>query len=174
MAFYIVVKGKLTPFKFQYLGNKVTVRMEQTLAHGETLPKKNVEGFSEVFAIDIMTNNPFILSPASRIKDAEALMVKHKIHHIPLVIDTKLTGLISKSDIAEDMIDFEKEIRLDKVMSKMILAASESTPLRHVAEVFLNENINSLPILDNDFILTGIITHRDLLRWLLDHQKFTK
>jgi CBS domain-containing protein len=42
-----------------------------------------------------------------------------------------------------------------------------------VAEVFLNENINSLPVIDNDFNVTGIITHRDLIRWLLDHQKFT-
>lgn len=174
MAFYIVVKGKLTPFQFQYLDNKLTVRMEQTLVHGEAVPKRTIERSSDVFAIDIMTNKLVTLSPAAKIKDAEALMVKHKIHHIPLVIDNKLTGLISKRDIAEDMIDFEKEIRLDKVMSKMILAASESTPLRHVAEVFLNENINSLPILDNDFILTGIITHRDLLRWLLDHRKFTK
>ena len=174
MAFYIVVKGKLTPFQFQYLDNKVTVRMEKTLIHGETVAKKNIERSNDIFAIDIMTTKLVTLSPAARIKDAEALMVKHKIHHIPLIIDTKLTGLISKKDIAEGMIDFEKEIRLDKVMSKMILAASESTPLRHVAEVFLNENINSLPILDNDFLLTGIITHRDILRWLLDHQKFTK
>lgn len=173
MAFYIVVKGKLTPFQFQYLDNKVTVRMEQTLARGETVAKKNIERSSDVFAIDIMSKNVLTLSPAARIRDAETMMVKHNIHHIPLIIDSKLTGLISKRDFAENLIDFEKEIRLDKVMSKMVVAASESTLLRHVAEVFLNENINSLPIIDSDFVLTGIITHRDLLRWLLDHQKFS-
>ncbi len=59
-------------------------------------------------------------------------------------------------------------------MSKMILAASETTPLRHVAEVFLEENINSLPIVDDEFKVTGIITHRDLIRWLLANQKFSK
>ncbi len=174
MAFYIVVKGKLTPFQFQYLDNKVPIRLEKTLAHGEKVPKANPGMPGDIFAIDIMTKKLVTLSPASRIKDAEALMDKHKIHHIPLTIDSKLTGLISKRDIPEGLIDFEKEIRLDKVMSKMVLAASEGTPLRHVAEVFLNENINSLPIVDNDFVVTGIITHRDLLRWLLDHQKFTK
>jgi CBS domain-containing membrane protein len=174
MAFYIVVKGKLTPFQFQYLDNNVSIRLEKTLVYGETAPRANIAISGDAFAIDIMTRKLVTLSPAARIKDAEALMDKHKIHHIPLIIDSKLTGLISKRDIPENMIDFEKETRLDKVMSKMVLAASECTPLKHVAEVFLNENINSLPIVDNDFIVTGIITHRDLLRWLLNHQKFTK
>ena len=174
MSFYIVVKGKLTPFQFQYLDNKVPIRLEKTLAHGQMVPKGNTAMSNDVFAIDAMTNKLLTLSPAAKIKDAQALMNKHKIHHIPLIIDNKLTGLISNRDIPENMIDFEKEIRLDKVMSKMVLAASESTPLRHVAEVFLNENINSLPIVDDDFFVTGIITHRDLIRWLLKHQKFTK
>lgn len=175
MAFYIVVKGKLTPFQFPYLDNQVTVRLEQTRVHGEAAAKVNgAEPHpSDVFAIDVMTNKLFTLSPAARIRDAEVMMKQHKIHHIPLIIDSKLTGLVSKRDIPENMVDFEKDIRLDQVMSKMVLAASEGTPLRHVAEVFLNENINSLPIVDNDFILTGIITHRDLIRWILNNQKFT-
>ena len=41
-------------------------------------------------------------------------------------------------------------------------------------EKFLKENINSLPVVDSDFIVTGIITHRDLIRWLLENQKFQK
>ncbi len=174
MAFYIVVKGKLSPFQFQYLDNKVSVRLEQTLVHGGPTPPKKSTLSKDIFAIDIMASKIITLSPAARIKDAEMLMMKHKIHHIPLTIDSKLTGLVSKRDIPENMIESEKECRLDKVMSKMVLAATESTPLRHVAEVFLNENINSLPIVDDDFILTGIVTNRDLIRWLLDHQKFTK
>jgi CBS domain-containing protein len=124
-----VVKGKLTPFQFQYLDNKVSIRLERTLAHGETLPKENSVIPAEIFAIDIMTRKLVTLSPAAKIKDAVKLMDLHKIHHIPLIIDSKLTGLISKRDIPGNMIDFEKEIRLDKLMSKIVLSASESTPL---------------------------------------------
>jgi CBS domain-containing membrane protein len=174
MAFYIVIKGRLTPFQFEYLDNKVMIRLEQTLASGSPKTKTNSTVTSDVYAIDVMTKKLITLSPAARIRDAEALMSKHKIHHIPLIIDSKLTGMISKRDLAENMIDFEKEIRLDKVMSKMVLAASEGTPLRHVAEVFLKENIDSLPIVSDEFVVTGIITHRDLLRWLIDQQKFSK
>ena len=67
---------------------------------------------------------------------------------------------------------FEKEIRLHQVMAKLVVCAGEYTPLRHVAEVFLKENINSLPIVSDELKLVGIITHRDLLRWLIEKQKF--
>lgn len=174
MAFYLVVKGRLTPYQFQYLDNKTPIRLEKTLSHGEPKPRENTVVPGEVFAIEVMTSKLITLSPAARIKEAAALMHAHKIHHIPLTIDRLLTGVISSRDIPENLIGAEKEIRLDKVMSKIVLAASESTPLRHVAEVFLKENINCLPIVDDSYFVTGIITHRDMIRWLLKNQKFTK
>lgn len=179
MAFYIVVKGKITPFSFEYLDNSSPVRLDKTLIHGESPVKgKNKsahEGLlKEVFAIDVMTSKILTLSPASKIKDAKELMDQKKISHIPLLIDNMLTGMISQRDISAQGDDFDNEIRLHTVMSKTVLAASETTPLRHVAQVFLNENINSLPIVDSDFAVSGIITHRDLIRWLLENHKFQK
>ncbi len=178
MAFYLVVKGKLTPFQFDYLDDSTPIRLERTIVHGENLKGKNKlaqEGLqNEVFAIEIMSTKLVTLSPAAKVKDAKKLMEEHQIHHIPLLIDKLLTGMISLKDISEESLRLDQEIRLDKVMSKMVLCASESTPLRHVAQVFLKENINSLPVVDSDFVLTGIITHRDLIRWLLENQKFQK
>lgn len=177
MAFYIVVKGRLTAYQFQYLDDSAPVRLERTIIHGTTPPKgrnkREVENLQrEVFAVDVMTKGLISLSPAATIREAKELMENKKIHHIPLLIDKRLTGLISKHDIPESDNILAQEIRLDKVMSKMVLCASETTPLRHVAEVFMKENINSLPIVDDDLIVTGIITHRDLLRWLLENNRF--
>lgn len=177
MAFYIVVKGRLTPFQFQYLDDSAPIRLERTLLHGaSSLKGKNKPQLEElrreVFAVEVMTKDLITLSPAARVSEARALMENKKIHHIPLLIDKRLTGVISRHDIPDSALIEDKEIRLDKIMSKMVLCASEHTPLRHVAEVFMKENINSLPVVDDDLIVTGIITHRDLLRWLIEHQKF--
>lgn len=179
MAFYIVVKGKITPFQFDYLDDSNPIRMERTLIHGENAPKginksaqENLQ--KEVFAIEVMTSKIITLSPAAKVKDAKELMEKNKISHVPLLIDKLLTGMISQRDIPSNATELESEIRLDKVMSKMVLCASETTPLRHIAQVFLKENINSLPVVDSDFAVTGIITHRDLIRWLIENQKFQK
>ena len=173
MAFYIVVKSRITPFDFPYLDHNQSVRLDPTLIHGQKpKPHQNVD-HKEVYAIDVMTKNVVSLSPASRIKEAKFIMDEKKIHHIPLVIDFKMTGLISSRDIPENPDFHDGEIRLDKVMTKMVLCASDSTPLRHVAHVFLKENINDLPIIDDELRLCGIITHRDLLGWLINNNKFS-
>lgn len=176
MAFYIVVKGHITPFDFAYIENEIPIHLESTQIHGSPPKGKSKEAKEhlqkEVFALEVMSRNLITLSPANLIREAADLMLKHKIHHIPLVIDKRLTGVISHKDISHSETVLDQEIRLDKVMSKMVLCASEYTPLRHVAQVFVRENINSLPIVDDDLIVTGIITHRDLVRWLLDHHKF--
>lgn len=175
MAFYLVVKGRLTPYQFPYLDIETPVRLEETQIRGRSALKgKNKaeleNALQEVFAIDVMTSSPLTLSPAARIFEVEQLMNLHKIGHVPLVIDKKVCGLISRHDLP----GIEKDARTDKVMTKLVLVASEGTPLRQIAEVFLMENINSLPVVDNDLLLTGIITHRDLLRWSLDEQKFQR
>lgn len=177
MSFYIVAKGKITPFQFQYLDDNIPTHVDSTLIHGEP-PKPKVQPLPgakiDVYALEVMTKNIHSLSPAATILQAKILMEGKKIHHIPLLIDHKLCGMISQRDMPENPDFFDKEIRLDKVMSKLIVCASEYTPLRHVAEVFLKENINSMPIVDNEFKVAGIITHRDLIKWLLANEKFQK
>lgn len=177
MSFYIVTKGKLTDFQFKYLEDNIPPHVEKTLLYGEKpKPKSNPTPDSkiDVYAIDVMTKNIHSLSPAATILQAKILMEVKKIHHVPLLIDQKLCGMISQRDIPENPDVFDKEIRLNKVMSKLIVCASEYTPLRHVAEVFLKENINSMPIINDEFRVAGIVTHRDLIRWLLANEKFQK
>jgi CBS domain-containing protein len=177
MSFYIVAKGKLTQFQFQYLEDNVPPHVEPTLLYGEK-PKPKAHSTSDskvdVYAIDVMTKNIHTLSPAATILQAKRFMELKKVHHVPLLIDHKLCGMISQRDIPENPDVFDREIRLDKVMAKLIVCASEYTPLRHVAEVFLKENINSMPIINDEFRLSGIVTHRDLIRWLLENEKFQK
>jgi CBS domain-containing protein len=180
MAFYVVVKGNINNFDFPYLHQKHAPRLAKTMAPGE---KKIVKGKNkneadsiqkEVFAIELMSKNIQTLSPAAKIKEAKQIMLKHKIHHIPIMVDNVITGLLSERDLSHGEEELDQQIRLHKVMSKTILCASEGTTLEAVANVFYHENINSLPIVDEDFFVTGIITSRDILKWLLDNQKFQK
>ncbi|MFZ4714576.1 MAG: CBS domain-containing protein [Bacteriovoracaceae bacterium] len=177
MAFYIIVKGKITPFQFRYLDSNIPVHLEKTQIHSEELKgKSKIEAqklLKDPVAIEAMTSKLITLSPAAKIRDAQNLMKEKKLHHIPLLIGTLLVGLISEKDLPHDPNLLEQEIRVSQIMSKIILCADEQTPLRHVAKVFMEENINSLPIIDENLMVTGIITHRDLLKWLLKNNQFT-
>lgn len=173
MSFYIVSKGHLTPYDFAYLDTDIPVRLEATQVHGKPRPSHAHPHQRDYYAYELMTKNVITSGPAVRISEARELLREKKIHHLPLVIDHKLTGLVSSHDLA-NLPESENLRRLADHMSKLVLCASDSTPLRHVVEVFFRENINALPLVDEEFRLSGIITHRDLLRWLLENGKLLK
>ncbi len=173
MSFYIVSKGHLTPFDFPYLEQDVPIRLDPTVVHGQKKPRPLEKHTRDYYAYELMTKNVQTMSPANFIGEAKHLMHAKKFHHLPLVIDHKLTGLIS----AQDLANLKDESNLERVshhMSRLVLCASETTPLRHVVDVFYHENINALPLVDDEFKLVGIITHRDILKWLVEQKKLTK
>lgn len=173
MAFYIVSKGRLTQYSFSYLDNELPVRLEPTQIHGQKKRTAPDAHSRDYYAYELMSKNVQTLSPANFIAEARQLMHEKKFHHLPLVVDHKLTGMISYQDLV-NLKDGENLERVAHHMSRLVLCASDTTPLRHVVDVFFHENINALPLIDDDFRLVGIITHRDILKWLVENKKLLK
>lgn len=156
MAFYICMHGKLAPHSFSYIEDKS--------------PQPGLRKPGEVYARDIMSKALVTISPRDTIKDAEAVMQKHDFHHLPLVVDKEIRGVVSRHDLARG----KPEDPVSNVMSSTVLAANEGTPILHLAQVFIREDINCVPILDQDLRMIGIVTHRDVFRWLINNKKFQK
>lgn len=170
MAFYIVSRGHLTLYDFSYLDHDGPIRLDPTQIHGRPRYVREDTPPKDHYAFELMQKNVLSLSPAALVGDAKKLMEEKKFHHLPLVIDHKLTGMLSSHDLA----NLGEESNLEHVagrMSRLVLCASDSTPLRHIVEVFYRENINAIPLVDEEFRLSGILTHRDLLKWLLENKK---
>jgi len=173
MSFYIVVKGNISNFDFKYLSGKAAPRLNKTILSSNT---KGVEkevirqSAVEVYAAEMMSKNLQTLTPANKVKEASEIMKTYNIGHIPILVDDVLTGIIALVDLDEH----EDELRLHEVMSKTILCGSESTPLRHIIEVFYHEKIRCLPIVDSNMFLIGIVTLSDILKWVLEHKKYYK
>lgn len=49
---------------------------------------------------DIMSDRVHIVLKNNRVKDAAAVMVKHNVHHLVVMEDGKVVGMISTMDIA--------------------------------------------------------------------------
>ena len=54
-------------------------------------------------ATDIMTSNPITISSEKDVKDAITLMIKNNISGIPVVKNSKLIGIITKSDVIQTL-----------------------------------------------------------------------
>jgi len=132
-----------------------------------------------MFVSDWMTKKVFVVAPDDSISDAVSLMKEKRIKHLPVVKDDKLKGIISDRDIkaytpskATALDIFELHYLLAKTnvkeaMKVKVITTSPDTPVEEAAMVMHDENIGSLPVLQNGK-LVGILSDRDIYQVLVD------
>lgn len=105
--------------------------------------------------------DPFFLSPFHIVSDALELMERYKISGVPITNDEgKLVGIITNRDIR-----FEKGIskKIDEVMTKEnLVTAREGISMDDALEKMKSHKIEKLPIVDDEGVLKGLITIKDI------------
>ncbi len=105
--------------------------------------------------------DPFFLSPDHIVSDALELMERYRISGVPITDETgKLVGIITNRDIR-----FETNVnkKIDEVMTKenLVTAKIEIT-MDEALEVMKKYKIEKLPLVDDRFMLVGLITIKDI------------
>ena len=122
---------------------------------------------------EIMTREPYTLTPDASLADARRLMAEHHIRHIPVVTgDGALAGLVSQRDVlaAEDSRLARGaaagvspgEVALAAVMTAPVQSIDEHASLRGTALHLQRNKLGCLPVLRNG-LLVGIITDSDFV-----------
>ena len=105
--------------------------------------------------------NPFSLTAAHTLGDADALMAKFRISGVPIVDgDNRLIGIITNRDMK-----FEEDMsrRIGDVMtSQGLITGYEGTTLSEAKTILQRNRIEKLPIVDKDNHLKGLITIKDI------------
>lgn len=130
-----------------------------------------------MFARDIMNAPVQVVSPDATVAHARNLMVRHKISRLPVMENGKLTGIITKKDIAYRMRKGEPAWRhrpLDRVpvgalMTEHPVVVQPDTGVKEIARIFVEHNFSSVPVVDAGAV-TGIITKTDLMKSTLVRQ----
>ncbi len=116
----------------------------------------------------IMTKNVLTLSPDDNLADAREIMIKNKIHHLPVVNKTgKLVGIITSWDMVKREIgpDELKKIRVEDAMTKNMATLEADQHLGAVAELLLEHLFHAVPIVNEVGNLIGIVTTTDIIRY---------
>ncbi|UUV21814.1 CBS domain-containing protein [Paenimyroides aestuarii] len=128
----------------------------------------------------IMTKNLETLTVNQTLYDAEKMFKKHGIRHIPVVEGKKIVGVLSYSDLLKisyaDVTETEDAVEtvvydmftIAQVMAKTPLTVSADTTVKEVVEILAKETFHSLPVVENDEELVGIVTTTDLLNYFLE------
>lgn len=105
--------------------------------------------------------DPFSLTADKLVADADALMGKFRISGVPIVdADKKLIGIITNRDM-RFLSDFSTPI--GEVMTKEnLITAPVGTTLKQAQEILSAHKIEKLPIVDENGILKGLITIKDI------------
>lgn len=106
--------------------------------------------------------NPFSLSPEHSVNDANQLMAKYKISGVPICKDGKLIGIITNRDL-RFMSNADYNRKIYEVMTREnLVTAPVGTTLEQAQEILRKHKIEKLPIVDENGILKGLITIKDI------------
>jgi len=115
-----------------------------------------------------MTSPVKTMGPKGTIAAAAKIMVQHDFGSIVVVEGKKPVGIITERDITKQVIKGKgllKEI-VKNVMTKALVTAPPTLPVQDAFELMLKNKIRRLPIIENNN-LVGIVTGKDLMRWVL-------
>ncbi|MDO5848093.1 MAG: CBS domain-containing protein [Methanobrevibacter sp.] len=123
---------------------------------------------------NLMTEDLITIDKDQNLTDALKLMHKHKISRLPVLNANhehkkELVGIISERDIADKIgsAKFEKKpisrIHVSSVMVKDIITVPEDMDLIDVAKLMFDNGIGSVPVMDDENNLVGIVSKADFL-----------
>lgn len=124
----------------------------------------------------IMSTNLKVLVQTDSIKKAQELFETHKVHHLPVVSDRKIVGIVSKSDflyfikqVAEgsqdDLIQqtLLTSLKVEQIMTKEVVTIQKEHTTMKALEIFARNQFHCLPVLDGE-VLVGIVTPYDFIK----------
>jgi CBS domain-containing protein len=129
---------------------------------------------SPLLASQIMSTNVVTLNPTDTLAKAWRLIVKSRFRHVPILYKRKLVGILSDRGLLEELFEIKDHLiqgtkaeHVSDVMVRNVLISRPNTEISHIAQIFVEEKIGSMPIIDEKDKLVGILTRSDILRTLV-------
>lgn len=131
---------------------------------------------------DIMTRKVVTLFEEDNLTQVRANLARYRFHHLPVVDDGKLVGMLSHHDLLRasapsgehiTAAQFREERMLERsfvrdLMQTDLVTATPSLPIKLAAKRMLERRVGALPVVDADNNLIGIVTEHDLVRSLVE------
>lgn len=128
----------------------------------------------------IMTKDLLCVQEDDTLSVVKSIFQKHRIHHIPVLKDEALVGMLSKSDFSlfkngfnETYVDkMIEEVRLNNytardIMTTKLARLNQDDRINVALEIFRENLFHAIPVVEGDKIV-GMITTYDIIKALAD------
>lgn len=125
----------------------------------------------------VMTAHVVSVSTDDTLETVRNLFATHRFHHVVVMENGKIAGIISDRDLLRHMSPFAgkpTERAMDaasvrkkahQAMTRSVMTIAPQAPAAEAALLLLNNGISCLPVVDDRGACVGIVTSRDMLRW---------
>lgn len=104
--------------------------------------------------------DPIFLSPDHTIHDALQIMERYRISGVPITENGKLVGILTNRDLR---FEGDNDRKIATAMTKdNLITAPVGTTLDEARNILQNYKVEKLPIVDENFMLKGLITIKDI------------
>ena len=136
---------------------------------------KHNEPVHKIMAADLVS-----VHEKQKLSDVHHIIVERKIHHVPVVAGGRLIGLISATDLLRvSWGDVNRQdprqvdalldtLTIRDAMQEDLVTMRRTDTVRHAAEILSQGEYHSVPVLDDEGMLAGMVTSTDLIKYLLD------
>ncbi|MCQ5375465.1 MAG: CBS domain-containing protein [Methanomassiliicoccales archaeon] len=126
---------------------------------------------------DVMTKDVIAINEDTSIKDLKALFDKYDYNGFPVVRDGYLVGIVTKLDLLKtispgksvsktNLLKLFAE-RVDEIMRRAVISINVDDDLKKAVEYMVEFKLRSLPVVDDEGKLVGMISRRDIMDHLL-------
>ncbi len=106
--------------------------------------------------------DPFYLSPDNTVLEADQLMARYRISGVPICDENKvLVGIITNRDM-RFLTDLNVPIKDYMTTQDKLITLKEGATLDEAKELLCKYKIEKIPLVDDNFILKGLITTKDI------------
>lgn len=124
----------------------------------------------------IMIAAPEVVELGQSLGDVRKAFASMRFHHLPVVRNGKLVGLISSNNLlklgidegGEDNSFLDNTITAGEIMNKDVVTLNHRATIEDAARQLSAGGIHSLPIVDENEHLVGLVTSTDLINFLLE------
>ena len=112
-----------------------------------------------------MTRPVITITPETPFRRGLDLMCHHGFHHLPIVENDRVTGIVARTDLLLAAANFgSAEVPVAEIARNTPVCVTENVELKHAIRLLLKHRIGCLPILNTRKQLVGIITETDIFK----------
>jgi len=127
----------------------------------------------------IMTTDVVTVGMDEKLKKVQEIFERNKFHHILIVDDNELVGVVSDRDLLKQLSPFlatkaersrdasTQDKRMHQIMTRHPITATRETTIKEAAQMFVEKNISCLPVLSSEKEIIGLVTWKDILKKLI-------